>query len=107
MGGADRRRDLVGVGVLQQVSRRAGLEGPLHEFRLAERGERHHLDVVVPGSHPPGRFDPVDRSHLQVHENHVWANALGIEPCEQVEHLGASLGRPNDLEVVFSLEESE
>src|SRR6476646_315366 len=47
VGRADRCRHLVGIGVLEQVARRARLQRRVDALGLAERGQRDDLDVAV------------------------------------------------------------
>ena len=90
MGGADRGRDLVGVGVLEQVARGAGLERRVHALLLAERRQRDDLDVVVARADPPRRLDPVDRLHLEVHQHDVRQPPSASSSREQRERLVAA-----------------
>ena len=71
VGGAHRGGHVIGIGVLQQVPRCAGLERGMHALLLGEGGERHDFDVVVQSADLTGRLDPVDRSHLEVHDDNV------------------------------------
>ena len=107
MSGPDGRRDLVGVGVLEEVPGRAGLEGRVHALLLAERGQRHHLHVVVASADLTGRLDAVDGLHLEVHEDDVGSPPLGVQPGEQVERLRSPVGIADDLEVGFAVEEGQ
>jgi hypothetical protein len=64
--GADAADDLVGVGVLEQVAERAGVECAENPVAVGERGQHHD-----PGRRPrrdqrTGDFDPVELGHLQV-----------------------------------------
>ena len=107
MSGPDGRGDLVGVGVLEQVPGGAGLERGVHALLLGERGQRHHLDVVVAGADLAGRLDAVDRRHLEVHDDDVGSPALGVQPGEQVQRLRPAVGVADDLEVGLALEEGQ
>ena len=103
--GAHGRRDLVGVGVLEDVSRRSGLQCAAHELVVGVGGQDDHRDVVVAGADQAGRLDAVQGPHLQVHDDHVGPPPLGFEPLQQVERLRPAVGRPDDLEVGLALEE--
>ena len=100
-------RDLVRVGVLEQISGSPGLEGSLDALGLPERRQRHDLYVVVLGSDHPRRLDPVYRSHLQVHEYDVGTHPLGVEPCKQVDRLDSSLRVADHVKVALPLEKGK
>ena len=103
--GAHGRRDLVGVGVLEDVSRRSGFQCAAHELVVGVGGQDDDRDVVVAGADQAGRLDAVQGPHLQVHDDHVGSPPLGFEPLQQVERLRPAVGRSDDLEVGLALEE--
>ena len=107
MSGPYGRCDLVGVGVLEQVAGRTGLDRRLHALLLGERGQRHDLHVVVASPDLTGRLDAVEGLHLKVHQDHVGSPPLGVQPGEQVERMRSPVGIADDLEVGFAVEEGQ
>jgi hypothetical protein len=72
-----RLADLLGAGVLGQVAAGAGAQR-LHDRALVVVGrERDHLDPRVALAQAPGRRDPVDARHAQVHEDGVGSQLGG------------------------------
>jgi len=78
---ADAAQDLVGLGVLEQIAHRAGVEGAHDPLRIGVRREHQHVRQLLPDD-GPGRTDAVDARHLQVHEHHV-----GTELAHHVDRL--------------------
>jgi hypothetical protein len=62
-GGADRRVDLLGLGVLQQVAERAGVEHLHDPLPIGERREHDNPRVRSPGQHTLGNLDAVQVRH--------------------------------------------
>ena len=67
-----------GLGVLEQVAGRAGVERAEDPLAVRERREDDDRDLGLRGLDPARRLDPVERRHLEVHQHDV-AAALGAE----------------------------
>ena len=63
----DAGEQVLGVGVLEQVADRAGVERRDDPLAVGERRQHQHLGAELLGDDPPGRLDAVDAGHLQVH----------------------------------------
>jgi hypothetical protein len=91
-GGPDGRRDLAGVGVLEQVTGGTRLQGGAHPLLLDERGHRDHLDVGPAPLDLGGGGHAVHHGHLQVHEDDVGQPARAVEDGQLVERPLAVVG---------------
>ena len=98
--GPDRGGDLFGLGVLQDVARRAGLEGRGDLLLLDEGGHGHDLGLGPLGLDPADRGDAVHVRHQQVHQDDVRLEAAGHRHA-----LGAVGGLADDLDVGLEVEE--
>ena len=107
MGGADRVGNLVDVGVLEQVARRASFECGVHALLLDEGRENDDLDIVVSRANLARRLDAVHDRHLQVHENHVGPASVGVQFGEDLERLASVLSVADDFDVRFGFQEAE
>ena len=105
MRGSDGGHDLVGIGVLEQVSGRTGLERRVHAIVLAERRQGDDLDTRVARANASCRLDPVDRCHLQVHQDDV-REAFGIGCFEHVECVWPVRRLADELEVRFACQKA-
>ena len=85
----DRRRDLIGLGVLEQVTGRAGLKRCVDLLLLHEARHRHDLDIRIALLHRGGRLDAVHRLHHQVHQHHVGETALRLRTRQIVQSRSA------------------
>jgi hypothetical protein len=103
--GPDGGCHVVGIGVLEHIARCPCLERGVHTFLLGERRERHHFDVVVESANLAGRLDPVDRRHLQIHDDHVGPAPLRLQRGEHVKRLGAPFCRAYDVDIGLAVEE--
>src|SRR5262245_59201001 len=99
VGGADRGRDVVRVGVLEDEAARAGLQRRGDLLLLDEARQRDDLDLRVGDLDPADRADPVELGHHDVHQDDV-----GLELVHEVHALQAVLRLADDLDVVEELE---
>jgi hypothetical protein len=74
-GGVDGPRNLRDPGVLGQVTPGARLERIENRRFIGVRGQDHDLGVRLRRPDPPGRLDPVEPGHPQVHQYDVGAMA--------------------------------
>ena len=100
VGRANGGGDLLGLGVLEHVARRAGLEGGGDLLLLDERGHGHDLGLGPLGLDPADGGDAVHVRHEQVHEHDV-----GLEPAGHGHALAAVGGLAHDLDVGLEVEE--
>ena len=100
VGGADRQRQLLGRGVLDQVTGGAGLQGGLHPRLVDHGGHGNHLDTRHRRAHLAGRLDAVHRLHHQVHEDDVRWLALGCHRAQPFQCLSTVGGLADHLDVV-------
>ncbi len=98
VGGAHRGDELVGIGVLEQVTGGAGIQGGVDAVLFHERGQRYDLHLGVAGADLPRRLDSVHRVHLEVHEHDVWPQPLGAERHYPVQRLTAVSCLADDLD---------
>ena len=94
-GGAHRLSELRGLGVLEQVADRARVERAKDLLAVGERGEDDDGDVGLRGGDPPGRLDPVEHRHLEVHQHDV-----GLVLRAQADGLLAVRRGADELDVV-------
>ena len=69
--GAHRGHQIVGHGILQQVTARAGTQNFAHVDRVLMHAQRHHADVRIFGRQPAGGFYAVEFGHGHIHHHHV------------------------------------
>ena len=79
--GADRRRDVVGPGVLEQEAGGARLDGRHDPLLLDRAGERDDLDLRARRRQLAGRLDAVEPRQVEVHDHDVRAERLGRAEC--------------------------
>ena len=101
----DRRDDLVGLGVLEQVPGGSRLQRRVYPLGLAEAGQRDHLNVRVKVLDGGGGRDAVEARHEEVHEHDVGQVVAGREDGEFVERGPPVPGLAEHLDVVEHLEE--
>src|SRR3954453_15090201 len=99
-GGADAAQQLVGLGVLEQVPDRAGVDGIEDPAAVGERGEHH--DAHAGGGRPdaPGGLDPVELRHREVHQRDV-----GARRGDELDPLPAVAGGTRELHVAHAGEQ--
>ena len=102
---ANSARHFIRIGVLDQVARRARFERRVHTVLVAEGRQRDDLDAVERCANPSRRRDPVERRHLEVHQNDVGQAAVGGQPLQQRERLGSALRVTHDLDVRLRVQE--
>ena len=78
--GPDGRGHLLGLGVLEEVARRARLEGRRDLLLLDERGHRDDLGLGPLGLDPADGGDAVHVRHQQVHQHDVRLEPAGHRP---------------------------
>ncbi len=100
----DRRGDLIGLGILEQVTGRAGLKRGVNLLLLHETRHRHDLDLRIALLHRGGRLDPVHRLHHQVHQHHVGETALRLCTRQKVQRRSAVARLAHHLDVVHQLQ---
>ena len=95
-----RGSDLLGLGVLEHVTRRSGLEGGGDLLLLDERGHRDDLGLGPLGLDPADRGDAVHVRHEEVHQHDV-----RLKPAGHRHALAAVRRLADDLDVVLEVEE--
>src|SRR5436190_8438908 len=95
MHGLDRRDDLVGRGMLQQVAVGAGGEGVHDPAAIAVGREHEHTGAGVVGGDAPGGLEAVHARHRQIHQHDVGL-VLGYRRQRRL----AVRSRGNDLHAV-------
>jgi len=99
-GGANGGRDLLGLGVLQDVAGRAGLERRGDLLLLDEARHRDDLGLRSFGLDPADRGDAVHVRHQEIHQDDV-----GLEATGHRHALAAVGGLADNLDVVLEVEE--
>jgi hypothetical protein len=69
--GADAREHLFRIGVLQEITDRAGLERVEDALLVCERREYHDMQVSRFLGDLSRRFDAVEHGHRQIHQHDV------------------------------------
>lgn len=76
-GALDRRAELGGGGALGDVADGAGPQRLERKRRLVGSAQHHHPRAELELVDPPGRLEPADAGHHQIHENDVGAKLTG------------------------------
>ena len=100
MGGPHRPRKLLRLHVLQEVARRAGLDGRQESVVLGEARQDDHARVRQLLPKLAHRSHAVQHRHDKVHQDHIRREPLGLG-----DRLPAVLGLPHHLDPVLQLEE--
>ena len=98
--GADRRRDVVGLGVLEQETGGARLDGRHDPLLLDGAGQRDDLDLRTRRAELAGCLDAVEPRQVEVHDHDVRAERLG-----RAERLAAVRRLANHLDVLEERQE--
>ncbi len=98
--GPDRVGDLVLLGALEQVAAGAGLHRGEHGGVLVVHRQHQHRGLGHRLADPPGRLDPVEAGHPDVHQHDVRLGQLGL-----ADRGLAVLGLADHLEVVEGAEQ--
>src|SRR5918996_4721863 len=101
----NRPEQLLAAGILQQISRRSGLDGSADVRVRVIGGKDEHLHIIVLGPDPLGRSRTVDLRHLEIHQHEVWTKGLDqrqrLRPVGGLTyHLDVGLGVKHGAETV-------
>ena len=103
----NRRGNLIGLCIFQQISGRARFQRGVNASLFSEGSQYHHFDIAVAGTDLARRSDAVWRRHLKIHQDDMGQTRMRVELRKQLQCLRPSIGVPDEDEIRLTREKDD